>query len=448
MRTACAFALLLAWLTLCLWAWRRRLPQVRGEQAQLGGDGGDGGVLVAYASQGGTAAALARASAEHLRAAQGGDGVRLLPLNRVTGELLRETRRAFFVASTYGEGEPPDNALGFARRCLADGAADLSHLEYAVLALGDSAYRNFCAFGHRLHQGLEKRGARALGPPLEVDGQRPPAADSLLSGWLHPWGEAGEAAAPHAGPVEWRLLAREQLNPGGAGNPLFLLRLRAVGSMPEWRAGDILAVHPHNDIQQPVRDYSIASVPAEGELMLLVRLQYRAGGEPGLGSGWLTRGLRPGERVLGRIRANPGFHGVAPERPLVLIGAGSGLAGLRAHLAERAGAGGGDNWLVYGERSRGDRPLGAELESWRRGGLLTRMDLVFSREGGPERYVQDALAAREAELRRWVARGAALFLCGNRAGMGLGVHQELERILGAERLQQMLEEGDYRRDLY
>ena len=113
-------------------------------------------MLVAYASQSGVALALAQRSAKALQAI---GPVRVLPLNRVDDAVLAGTEHAFFVASTYGEGEPPDNGNRFARRYLNGSSAQFSHLKFSVLALGDSAYQHFCAFGHKLHEGLSSHGA-------------------------------------------------------------------------------------------------------------------------------------------------------------------------------------------------------------------------------------------------------------------------------------------------
>ncbi|MGJ4748917.1 hypothetical protein ACQV5M_21320, partial [Leptospira sp. SA-E8] len=140
------------------------------------------------------------------------------------------------------------------------------------------------------------------------------------------------------------------------------------------------------------RDYSIASVPADGALHLLVRQTRRADGSPGLASGWLTaatdHGLPLQGRVMLRLRAHSAFR-IADnaQRPLILIGNGTGLAGLRAHIRARiqAGQARSDNapapmWLVFGERHAAtDAYYRDELEAWAAQGLL-RMDWVFSRE--------------------------------------------------------------------
>lgn len=89
----------------------------------------------------------------------------------------------------------------------------------------------------------------------------------------------------------------------------------------------------------PHREYSIASVMADGAVELLLRRQLRADGTPGIGSGWLCDHAAIGELVQLRLRRNDNFHGVPAEVPLLLIGNGTGIAGLRAHLHERVRSG-------------------------------------------------------------------------------------------------------------
>lgn len=512
------------WLLVCVVCWRRQRSAVVGGNASgtLRADGNQS-ILVAWASQSGTAERLARRSAEILQAHC---PVRLLPLSAVDEAVLLDTRRAFFVASTYGEGEPPDNGVAFQRRYLNEAVSfDLSHLEFAVLALGDRAYQRFCAFGRQLQAGLERLGARPMGALTETDRQQGPATDTLPDGWWQqltqcapqavvkdPAVRRGLAATPSQ---HWLLRSRDILNPGSPGAPLYRLCLTPVERLPEWRAGDIVEVQPCNSqdscaawLQQlglegsrlieldgvirplaswlserqlptgealaalqprlsgapeswltelpllPLREYSAASVPAERELQLLVRLHCNELGEPGLGSGWLGQHAQAGDIITTRLRSNPAFHGPDPGQPMILIGAGSGLAGLRAHLVERALSGrSGPNWLLFGERSRRcDRLLEQELQQWLASGHLARLDRVFSREEqlaeGEPRYVQDMLQRHRDDVHLWVSNGAAIYVCGSLNGMGSAVNAALENMLGSRGLADLRESGRYRRDLY
>ncbi len=172
-------------------------------------------------------------------------------------------------------------------------------------------------------------------------------------------------------------------------------------------------------------------------------------GRLGAGSGWLTRHGRVGTRLALGIRNNRSFHPPGDDRPLVLVGNGTGLAGLRGHLKARARAGRHRNWLFFGERSaRHDNFFADELAGWQVDGVLERLDLVYSRDGSALRYVQDALRERAPLLREWVDAGAAIYVCGSLQGMASGVNDALAEVLGAQALRRLTEQGRYRRDVY
>src|SRR5690606_41520469 len=100
------------------------------------------------------------------------------PLERADAALLARLPRALFIASTSGEGDPPDTVAGFVRRTLS-GHAALHGLRYGLLALGDRHYTRFCAFGQRLDGWLAPPGPTALFPRIEVDDGDPAG----LQGW-------------------------------------------------------------------------------------------------------------------------------------------------------------------------------------------------------------------------------------------------------------------------
>jgi sulfite reductase (NADPH) flavoprotein alpha-component len=133
---------------------------------------------------------------------------------------------------------------------------------------------------------------------------------------------------------------------------------------------------------------------------------------------------------------------------LILIGNGTGLAGLRGLLKARIAAGHRRNWLIFGERNAAhDFYCRDELLAWQAEGWLTHLDLAFSRNQPAKRYVQDVL--REASgLESWLADGAAIYVCGSLRGMAEGVEQVLIERFGAEAVQRLREEGRYRRDVY
>jgi sulfite reductase (NADPH) flavoprotein alpha-component len=199
----------------------------------------------------------------------------------------------------------------------------------------------------------------------------------------------------------------------------------------------------------PHREYSIASLPADGRIELLLRQFRQPDGSLGIGSGWLTEFAPVGADIRLRVRENRSFHGPADARPLILIANGTGLAGLRAHLKARAAAGRYRNWLLFGER-HADRDFffREEILGWQQSGVLERLDLAFSRDQAGRVYVQDRLREASGELREWVAAGAAIYVCGSLKGMAPAVAEVLASVLGQPLLEAMAEDGRYRRDVY
>lgn len=423
--------------------------------------------VVIYASQSGTAVRYASQIAEHLEGP-----VSLLSLDRVDDDLLAEAACAIFVVSTYGEGEPPDNGVRFSRTFLTASAKNLSHLKFSVLALGDRSYRYFCGFGHSVYQGLKHHGATPMFPVIEIDAQSEDScARELARGYEqlracgikikvpdledHSFTLSPGGSAYH----RWHLRERYVVNPGSPGESLYWIRLHPDKETSEpWQAGDIAEVipcYPEEDgspkqaLPAPAaRAYSIASIPEDGSLDLLVRQQRNPDGSFGLASGWLTHYLKSGDDVTLRIRANPLFKGPKEDVPLILIGNGSGFAGLRAILHEREKLGLSQNWLFFGERSPDkDRIFNKEIATWQHSGHLQKVDLAFSRCPRNPRYVQDALKTAD-DLRAWVDKGAVLMVCGSLKGMAEGVDDALRATLGEKQLEQLSLAGRYKRDVY
>ena len=408
-----------------------------------------GAVLVIYASQTGTAASLAKATAEALEVS--GRSVALRSLAAVTPAMLAEAEEALFIAATTGEGDAPDDAAAFLTRFDA-AKPDLSGLHYAVLALGDTHYQHFCAFGHALDRLLHNAGAVPVADLVEVD-----QGDA---GALRHWQQnlrlfGASAALPDweaPSYTHWVLTGRELLNPGSAGGAMYRITLTREGEMSAWAAGDTAEVYPGSAEEAflpkpplPHRDYSLATIPEEGELGLVVRLFRDEQGRSGLGSGFLCERAEIGAGVALRIRSNPRFHTPSSQVPLVLIGNGTGISSLRAHLKAREP--GTSNWLIYGERDPAhDLPFAMELDRWVSSGHLARCDRAFSRavDGG---YVQDEVRRAADMLRVWTSGDAAILLCGSVA-MGEGVDAALREVLGEEQVDEMLAQGRYSRDIY
>ena len=468
----------------------------------FGGTPKAGKVLVAFASQTGAAEQIAWKSANALNAR--GDFVRVAALGSLEPRALAEAGTLLVVTSTYGTGESPDSARGFMRKIMA-APAQLKGLKFAVLALGDSSYTDFCGFGRRLDKWLAASRARRLFAPVLVDGDADFAAMKQWCENLTRLGANTTVEALMPAPLQdWTLAERVLLNAGSPGGEAWNVALTPPDpALLSWTVGDIAEIWPRNDkalveeflsarkldggarfawhdqemllrdilghsrlpgpheaaglapeliVAQlqafPHREYSIASLPDSGRMEVLVRKAVLAEGRLGVGSGWLCHHAAVGGKVQARLRPNPNFHPPG-DGPAILIGAGTGMAGLRAHLKHRQKRGLRDAWLLFGERSAAhDLFYRADVEAWQADGTLARLDLAFSRDASPKRYVQHVVAERGANIRTWVReRGAFLLVCGG-LRMAAGCRQALAAILGEDTLERMTQDGLYRRDVY
>jgi len=190
-------------------------------------------------------------------------------------------------------------------------------------------------------------------------------------------------------------------------------------------------------------------MPSEGSLHILVRQSRRADGTLGLASGWLTEQAQIGTEIPLRIRTNANFHTPDDEGPVILIGNGTGIAGLRSHLKAREQLRGAKNWLIFGERNaEHDSFYRDDIVHWQANGVLTRVDLAFSRDQDERVYVQHVIEREADTVRKWVNEGATVYVCGSATGMSTAVHDALIAVLGREKVEEMMAGRRYRRDVY
>ncbi|WP_333822221.1 sulfite reductase flavoprotein subunit alpha [Acinetobacter schindleri] len=454
--------------------------------------------LIAYATQTGVSEQLAWRTATALQQAHQPATVK--SVQQLTLADLQQAEQVLFIASTYGTGEAPDLASSFEKKIMS-GQADLSHLHYAVLALGSKEYPDtFCSFGHRIDQWLKNNGAQQLFATIEVDN----ASNEHIQQWNAALAQSTqlELQAMDIDKIfdDWTLVKREVLNPGSLGAPAFNLEFKPEHEA-QWQAGDIAEIQPGNsaeriaqflaahqipagtvvasmqqriedilwnrDLTQPIfpfisseellnqlpvlptREYSIASIPSQQILRLVVRQQKDTSGEIGLGSGWLTQYAALNAPIALRIRSNDSFHLVDDNRPIICIGNGTGIAGLMSLLHTRNRQDYNENWLIFGERQRAHDFFYQEtLEAWLTVGTLKRLDLAFSRDQAEKVYVHHKLREQADELKTWVNNGAVIYVCGSIDGMASDVDQALIDILGESTVDQLRQDGRYRRDVY
>lgn len=211
------------------------------------------------------------------------------------------------------------------------------------------------------------------------------------------------------------------------------------------------------------RDYSISSSPLldDGRVHLTVNGVRYAGARGeyrGAATDFLARRAADGAPFEVRRLPAHEFRLPAEDVPVVMIGPGVGVAPFRAFLRHRQALGAaGRNWLFFGDQHRElDWLYEDELTLLEEAGILTRLDLAFSRDQAEKHYVQDELLRNGAELRDWIAGGAFVFVCGDKTRMAPDVDRALARILaaggseseGQEALAELKSAGRYVKDVY
>jgi sulfite reductase (NADPH) flavoprotein alpha-component len=519
-----------AWLTLCIVMWRLHRSRLYSKPKA------DVSTLIAYASQTGNAQTIAKRCAAALNLSE---TTSVIALNALTLAHLRQIENILFVVSTYGDGEAPDNGALFTKltkTLSSDTSERLNHLSYSIIALGDSAYPKFCAFGHQINQTMLDAGAQSQGEVITVDNYHEQTTElaNITPDWVTIDHEL--TLNPAIKSLQyWQLTKRELLNPGCSNENLLQLNFKSIGPSPTWKAGDLIDIQP----QQPTdivdqwllenkfdgntwvtyqghqqylkewlltrdlplscsysldellnklpylqqRSYSVASISQEGQLKLIVRLvekkevNYLAINQSditfGLSSGFLGHYCQVGSIVEGQIREVSSHHNINPNRPKILIGAGSGLAGLKAQIAastfseyrpDKASECHQKSkiWLIYGERnSKPELPINQQLLTLQETHLaklncaysqVCQNDLKSTSKNNSTnkhpKYVQEILVAEQNTLQQWIEDGAVIYVCGCLSGMGESVHQALIEILGKSAIEALQLEQRYIRDVY
>ncbi|WP_298445201.1 assimilatory sulfite reductase (NADPH) flavoprotein subunit [uncultured Ferrimonas sp.] len=531
-------------------------------------------LTILYGSQTGNGRSVAQALAQQAQAQ--GRQVALLSMQEYKPKQLAKEQQLLLVVSTHGEGDPPDEAIGFHKYLLGQRAPQLDTLSYSVLALGDSSYEQFCQTGKELDLRLAELGATRLSPRIDcdVDFQQdasqwqqavlaalptaetaPVAANS--GGQVVPLASAVASQYSKTNPYAAELIVSQKISGRASAKDIRHVEIDLGDSGISYHPGDALGVWLDNDpelvsqilatlglsddaelrraltceyeltllnpavlqgwaqlVAQPELDalladssalrqfitshqlldvlqrfpatdtaisaaqltgllrkltprlYSIASSQAEvdNEVHLTVaEVASERNGEIRLGSvsGGLARRLQGGDPL--RVFVQPNAHFRLPsddDTAAIMIGPGTGIAPFRAFMQERDARGAsGKNWLFFGNPTFTDDFLyQVEWQHYRKSGLLSRIDLAFSRDQAEKIYVQDRLQAHGAEVFSWLEQGAHLYLCGNASHMAKDVEATLLRIIqqhGQQDPQQAMEYLDhlrqsqrYQKDVY
>lgn len=530
-------------------------------------------LTILYASESGNAEALAMRAKKS--AQKHGLDAKVFDFADADFTLLSKAKNLLVFAATWGEGDPPSRAVDFYTALMGDKAPRIEGVRFAVLALGDTAYAQFCATGKAIDARLEALGGTRAFTRVDLDlDYAKQAADWTEKALteLAPADETGTATVVHVDFKGAGLIAEDDEPQFTAENPLTgeistLINLNGTGSTREtWHIevatdasgfsylpGDAIGVLPENDPQLalevaeavglgadggvvqklrerydittlsrafveayarltgrtdvaalaeqkafsdfaadrqlidlietypekltpdqlfsvlrplPGRLYSVASSPKAhpGEAHLLigaVRWESHGRKRGGVSSTYFADRRKVGDPV--RVYVKPNRHFRIPEdgnRPIIMIGAGTGVAPYRAFIEERVELGAaGKSWLVFGERNyTNDFLYQLEWQDHLASGALSRIDVAFSRDQPEKIYVQHRLWEARADIIKWVEEGAHIYVCGDEKGMARDVDVALARILaeaargddeaGRAKLKELAKAGRYQRDVY
>ncbi|MGY3836300.1 assimilatory sulfite reductase (NADPH) flavoprotein subunit [Bacillus atrophaeus] len=218
--------------------------------------------------------------------------------------------------------------------------------------------------------------------------------------------------------------------------------------------------------KMPARLYSIASSlsanPDEVHLTIgAVRYDAHGRERKGVCSILCAERLQPGDTLPIYIQHNQNFKlPDNPETPIIMVGPGTGIAPFRSFMQEREEAGAeGKSWMFFGDQHFvTDFLYQTEWQKWLKDGVLTKMDVAFSRDTDEKVYVQHRMLEHSKEMFAWIQEGAAVYICGDEKHMAHDVHQALIDIIekeggmsrekAEEYLADMQQQKRYQRDVY
>ncbi|WP_321344600.1 PepSY domain-containing protein [Breoghania sp.] len=402
--------------------------------------------VILVGSEGGTTYAFANRLARALSAA--GSPAHVGDMKDFEPARYRQAERILLLAATSGDGDCPASAKGFLTRLAA--LDDAPTAPVAVLGFGDSSFENYCAYAEAVADAACLANWVELMPLQLIDNQ----SEGTFTDWVERLGEATglslslDASDSTQQFSELKLISRRDYG-FDVQAPTSILRFE-LPSRSAWerltgkgfgafQAGDLIGVVPEGGSR--ARYYSLASGSDDGFLEICVRKQ-----PGGLCSGQLSE-LEPGQTARAFLRTNPAFHMASDEAPVILIGAGAGIAPLagfvRANQMHRP------IYLYFGVRSeKSDLVYGPELARWQDDGRLCATSLAYSRSARPA-YVQDVLRRDGETVRKLIADGARIMVCGGR-GMAAGVRDALGDILSPVSLEpgSLKAEGRYVEDVF
>lgn len=450
--------------------------------------------LIAYASQSGTSALLAKSMSKNLAHTNQYD---IACFSSIKAHQLTDYERILFLASTYGDGEPPEKALSF-MNSLHQLEHSLNSVTYAVLAFGDKQYPHFCAFGHSLAESLNNKGAKALLPVTEIHR----ANDITIQSW---WQTISNLLNWHSSELsnhslKTQVLSNQCLNPLSPSRPAHHIRLKAKNvnfipgdliditpknnktliverlSLLNWssqtivqfqhKSIDLLSALEHLEWQQETaktpqnlidqlpkitaRTYSIASCKEQGHIDLIVRKVIKNDNTLGLCSNYLAS-LQVDQSIDLSVKIHQGFHPPSAVTPILMIAAGTGIAPFIGFLAQRTlTKNPAKAWLIMGERDPlQDNYFSAELTEFENIGCLDKRQHAWSKNKIGYKYVGEIMKDESENIRHWLLTlNAQIYICGNASTLGKSCDSALREIFGDTLFSKFKKQDQIKYDLY
>ena len=414
-----------------VYSWVRRWRNDRAAKASATPlTGGKDAVLVAYASQTGTAQGLAKATQQYLQ--EQGVNAQLSPMSVLSPADLSTFGLSLLLCSTTGEGELPDGAK---RLVAALKQSKNSQINYSVFALGDSSYKHYCAGGKTLESALAQSGAHASLATVCSEADPGPAWQTWLSQVNALLGLKGTGQAPKIVSNDTRLNAtlrgRVRLdNPEFAPLEVQMLNFE-LPKDAQFHGGDLLLVTPPGETT--ARPYSIGSDSIDGHIVRLTVSENRFIDEQGQtrqgrASNYLLKEVAVGDSIDVTWRRHPDFNLIeGDQRPLIMAATGCGIAPLMGFLPQlrrtpRFA------WLFFGNsHSEGNNFYKEEWDQALADGTISRITRVFDNEN--RGFIQDQMILEAETIYQLLDQEQGIvYLCGRTSTVGQGVENALLHI--------------------
>lgn len=388
---------------------------------------------------------------------------------------IEKEQNLILISSTHGEGEIPENGKKLYEFLLEKKENYLQNLNFVTIALGDSSYPLFCEAGKIFGKILEKLGAKELLKTVELDVNFEEQISDINKQISVLFGDNNNLEPIQSNIIKTakkhnyigEIVANVNLNDIGSTKQTHHIEI-AVNDEIHYEEGDAVAILLDKDDlkieQNPTpRLYSIASSLAnnDNEVHLTVGVsRYEDENQQlkeGLFSGYLSN-LQIGDKVKFSVSPNRQFK--LPKevnKDIIMVGAGTGIAPFRAFLAKRnEQENSGKNWLFFGDRNfRSDFLYQTEWQDYLSLGVLTKMDVAFSRDQEEKIYVGHKILKQAKELFLWLENGAYFYVCGDKENMAKDVENALLEVVKSQSqinpkqyLEKLVEEGRYLKDVY